>query len=390
MKKYNVAVIGCGKAGVGNLFDKSLPFTYSFVGAVLKNPATQLVALVDIDKKKCINTIARLVKERYVVKGLRGYESLASAIISSKKEGQPIDIVCCAVGPGMNVEVIAQAKEFGIKGIYCEKPLALSLPVADELVRREKLNGVKIQVNYLRNFESFHVSILNFIRKGGIGDVLIARVLYKGGVLAVAPHNIALLNLLFGRPVAVSGIFSPLLNTRELADPNIDGVITYRFGNRLVNASIMATGRGDLKNNTYIFELEFTGTKGRIAILENGIRLRYEAMEPSKVFGKSEYMPYATERIPMALKASPTDGKIEYMLDGLQDLIDAIENDRPTQCSAKVARDAEEVAHALAIAAERGETLKLPLESPDNKHGFRNSRSGIDLLRKEAGIKPKK
>lgn len=33
-KVCNVAIAGCGSMGVENLFDKSIPFVYSFAGAV--------------------------------------------------------------------------------------------------------------------------------------------------------------------------------------------------------------------------------------------------------------------------------------------------------------------------------------------------------------------
>ena len=145
----------------------------------------------------------------------------------------------------------------------------------------------------------------------------------------------------------------------------------------------MATGRGEIENNTYLFELEFTGTKGRISILENGWRLRYEKMEPSRVFGSlGELMPYDSARIPLELKA---DAPREFMIEGLQRLVDAIEKDTPTGCSAAMSRDAEEVAHALMISAQEKKTIGIPLQN--RTHAFANARAGVKLLKEEAGKK---
>lgn len=380
--KYNVAIVGCGSMGVEQLFDKTIPFTYSFAGAVFKNPQTQLVALVDTDQTKLGELGARLRREGYA-SGFGNYGSLEVAAGSCRSVGRPIDIVCCAAGPHVNAHVIRHAKSLGIRGVYCEKPLVLSLAEADELARVEAGTDVKIQVNYLRNYDTHHLAVVDFIRNGGIGELLIVRALYKGGVIAVAPHAMALLNRLFGKPLEVSGCYSPILNTRCLEDPNVDGVIRYRFSpqERDINVSIMATGRGDFKNDTYLFEFEFTGTKGRVSILENGWRVRYERMEPTRVFESlGEIMPYDSARVPLELKA---DAPREFMIEGLARLVSAIENDTPTNCNVALARDAEEIAHALAIAADKREAISLPLT--DRTHAFANAKAGVKSLKEEIG-----
>jgi len=382
MKGYNVAIVGCGSMGVEQLFETTLPFTYSFAGAIFKNPQTRLAALVDTDQKKLQELGSRLHSEGYG-SGFGLYASLKEAVEGGKRTGLPIDIVCCAAGPLINAHVIRHAKSLGIRGVYCEKPLVLSLSEADELARVEAGTDVKIQVNYLRNYDTHHLAVVDFIRNGGIGELLIVRALYKGGVIAVAPHAMALLNRLFGKPLEVSACYSPILNTRCLDDPNVDGTIRYRFDpqERDINVSIMATGRGDFVNDTYLFEFEFTGTKGRISILENGWRTRYERMEINRVFESlGEVMPYDTARIPLELKA---DAPREFMIEGLGRLIDAIEHNTPTNCNVALARDAEEVAHALAIAAYKRETISLPLA--DRTHVFANAKAGMKILKEEVG-----
>ena len=63
--------------------------------------------------------------------------------------------------------------------------------------------------------------------------------------------------------------------------------------------------------------------------------------------------------------------------------IDAIEHDTPTNCNVALARDAEEVAHALAIAAQEGKTVSLPLA--DRTHAFANMKAGVKSLKEEVG-----
>ena len=384
MKTYNVAIVGCGSMGVENMFE-DFPFTYSFAEAALRNPKTRFAVIIDADKYKLEAVNMRIRTERGI-SDFHTYTSLESAVKGEGTDGRMIDIVCCAAGPQVNAEVIRKVKGFCLCGVYCEKPFTLSLSDADDLVRIEQEIGVKVQINYLRNHDQHHRAVIDYIRNGGIGDLLTVRTLYKGGVLAVFPHTSALLSLLFDKAISVSGVYSPLLNTRCLEDPNIDGVVRYCFApqNREINVSATATGRGEIENNTYLYEFEFTGTKGRISILENGWGTRYEVMEPSRVFGSlGLLMPYESRRIPLELK---TDSPREFMVDGLENLICAIENNGETACSARRARDAEEIAHALAIsAAQNGMCVELPLK--DSDHAIANAQAGVNLLKKEAGIK---
>jgi len=370
MEKYKCAVIGCGRMGVTNIDDKTLPFTYSFAGAILKNPKAELVALVDTDEQK-----VRSLGARFNVLSYTDFRDMFDDI-------EP-DIVCCAAGPDVNAKVIREAAASNVKGVYCEKPLVLSLKEADELAELEKKSGTKMQVNYLRNYDVCHRAIIDYIRQGKIGNLQTVRTTYCGGVMSVFPHTTALLSKLFDKPVSVSGVMSPIANISTRTDPNVDGVIRYHFApqNRDVNVQILATGRGKDENNTYIYELEFTGSKARISIKENGWRVEYDEMLPSRVFKGYETHPFRVDRIPPELM---TDVPREFMIEGLQSLITAIETGKNTECSLAQARDAEEIAHALAISAvQEGKTINLPLE--DRAHAFANAIAGIDLLKRQAG-----
>lgn len=378
MTNYKVAIIGCGPLGVTNFFDQSLPFTYSFVGATIKT-GNQLAALVDVNAEALHSAKKTLEKNSSVVPAFTDWRTMFDQI-------NP-DIICVAAGPKVNVEVIPEAIGRKVKGIYCEKPLALSLEANDRLAELEKQNqATKIQVNYARNYETFHKATLDFVKNGGIGNLQTIRTTYNGGVLAVFPHTTALLQKLFDGVKSVSGIYSPITNISTADDPNIDGTIKYYFApqDRDVNVQVLATGRGKEENNTYIYELEFTGSKGRITILENGFRVRYEEMRLSRIFASSgQTHPYETTHLPLELKA---DHPREFMIDGMYSLINAIETGKDTDCNLRCALAAEEVAHALALsAAQQGQIVHLPLE--DRAHAFANARAGVNVLREQAGLR---
>lgn len=376
MEKYRVAVVGCGSMGVLNMFEP-FPFTYSFAGATIKSH-NDLVALVDTNEAAAKSASEKLKDLGHVVDCFTDFR----AMLDAKKP----DIVCCAAGPDVNAEIVREAAVRQLKGVYCEKPLALSLAEADEMAEIEQQSKTKFQVNYLRNYESFHRATMKFIRKGGIGNLQAVRTTYNGGIMAVFPHTTALLSKLFDkRAESVHGVFSPIENISSKYDPNIDGSILYHFApqNRDVSVQLTPTGRGQHENNMYIYELEFIGSKARISIIENGFRVRYEEMRPSRILPSTGIThPYETEYVPLALK---NESPRKFMIEGIQSLINSIKQGTQTECSFACARDAEEIAHALAISAEQnGKIIELPLK--DRKHAFKEARAGIAVLKQQAGI----
>ncbi len=388
-RNYKVAVIGCGAMGASNFLELRIPFAYSAVGATLKHPRAELVSLVDTDQEKL-----SAYSQRLKVPGYPDFREMIDRV-------NP-DILWCAAGPVVNEAVIYEgAAAGGVRGIFVEKPLALSVRSLDRLAELELGTTTKIQVNYLRNYDAFHDDILRFVKEGGLGKLQIVRFLYNGGVKAVFPHATAfLMNGLFDKAVSVSGVHSPIENISTKHDPNIDGTIRFGFDcldkrfyideqgvytPRNVTASFNATGRGKDENNIYLYEIEFTGSEGRLTILHNGWDVRYEKMAPTELFNVGSRMPYDIHSMPVQLRSHMP--MREPLVDGLTHLIESIEEDKPTRCNLRFTRDVEEISHALALSAEHnGQTYKLPLEGEDRNHAFKEALAGTDLQKKQAGF----
>ncbi len=390
---HRVALVGLGGMGAGNHFDPAVRIIYSHLGAILNHPGrVQLAAIVDTDATR-LAEIGNKLRANNQGNGFTQHPTLEEAVAFHNSDRTPIDIVCCAAGPQANAEVITMANALGIRAVYCDKPLSLSLAEADRLVEIANRDRLLVQVNYLRNFDTCHRNIVEYIKAGKLGTLLYCRALYKGGVMAVAPHTFALLAMLFGKPLWVSGTYSSLINGRAPDDPNINGTLRYAFGPDKwpVDVSLTATGRGlrpdgsDLKNNTYVYEFEFTGTEGRLSILESGTRVRLEEMRPGRIFGPlGETMPYDTAYVPSALQPEAFPS---YITEAFGHLLDALDNGTQSAVSAALARDAEEVSHALVVSAmEDGATMRFPLIER-HTHVFKQARAGVDLLKKEAGVK---
>lgn len=86
-------------------------------------------------------------------------------------EVENLDLVnVCPRWVGRHAELVIASAESGVKGIFCEKPLAPTLADADEMIEACDRNGVRTVVAHRRAhpYEQFAKSL---VEKGDIGDV---------------------------------------------------------------------------------------------------------------------------------------------------------------------------------------------------------------------------
>jgi myo-inositol 2-dehydrogenase/D-chiro-inositol 1-dehydrogenase/scyllo-inositol 2-dehydrogenase (NAD+) len=67
--------------------------------------------------------------------------------------------------------MIIAATEAG-KHIFCEKPMALSLKEADEMIDAKERARVKFQVGFMRRFDQSHLAAKEAIERGELGKIL--------------------------------------------------------------------------------------------------------------------------------------------------------------------------------------------------------------------------
>ena len=82
-----------------------------------------------------------------------------------------LDILTIATGDHTHAMLGIEAAEAGVKGIFCEKPLATSLEDADGLIAACEENGVVITVDHSRRFMPMWIQVREEIRRGAIGKL---------------------------------------------------------------------------------------------------------------------------------------------------------------------------------------------------------------------------
>ena len=82
-----------------------------------------------------------------------------------------IDILTVATPDDKHADIAVYAAMNGVKGIFCEKPIATSIEDADKILEACEQNGVVISVDYSRRWQPIYHTIRESIRGGEIGIV---------------------------------------------------------------------------------------------------------------------------------------------------------------------------------------------------------------------------
>ncbi len=286
MKKYKVGIIGCGR--IGSLLEsdplRGKPCTHA--GGFHALPSVKIAAGCDIDRDRLDKFGAAWGTDRLYT----GYREML------RKE--VLDIVCVAAWTHLHHEMTINAARSGVKGIFCEKPIALDLDQAKKMVRACDRWNVPLVINHERRWDFYYKKAKALIRSGKIGEIRtiignalswkpgkLSRQKYGGGGLFHDGTHLTDLFLFFCGPVDwVSGH-----ETRPNGKRNIEetACAMLRFHN-----GAMGFIEGGGARNYFNFELDIQGSEGRI-LIGNGGRELYLTRGSKRFTGFQEL-----ERVP--------------------------------------------------------------------------------------------
>jgi myo-inositol 2-dehydrogenase/D-chiro-inositol 1-dehydrogenase/scyllo-inositol 2-dehydrogenase (NAD+) len=130
-------------------------------------PGACLAAVVDADRK--------LAEERAKDLGIDLFFSdLYQAI-----ERAEIDAICITTPTFTHAQIAIAAARAGIH-IFCEKPMALTLKEAEEMIQTARQAGVILQMGFMRRFDPAFIVAKERIEGGEIGSPMLVRSLTRG------------------------------------------------------------------------------------------------------------------------------------------------------------------------------------------------------------------
>jgi predicted dehydrogenase len=273
----------------------------------------------------------------------QGYATVAEML----EKAQP-DIVSVCVWHLLHDTVTAEvAAGPSVKGIICEKPMAIGMGRADAMVDVCEANGVKLAISHQRRFTPGWEKAKELVEDGAIGIPLRADLRVKEGLANWGTHSIDGARYILGDPIAewVMGAVERRTNKFERDTAIEDACMgLIHFG-----GSLQFFIQSDLwDRNSDAGKFFIRGTEGMLHITETVLKLFNAETGGWK-------------SVDLGLKEG--DQAIGGNTNGAQtrELIEWIETGKESRGSGRIARDTVEVMMAMYESARHNKVVHLPM-----------------------------
>ncbi len=173
------AIIGYGGIGPDHLD------SYELCGVA------NVVAISDINPA----TLARALMRKPHLRGYHDYRHLLEEI-------KP-DVISICTWPQSHAAIARAAAEAGVKGILCEKPMALQVGELEEMAAICKERGVKLAVGHQYRFNPWYIHARDLVKRGALGKLTAVRGHISGVLADNGPHLLDAVRFILGdaRPI---------------------------------------------------------------------------------------------------------------------------------------------------------------------------------------------
>lgn len=145
MSKLHIGIIGAGR--IGKVHAETLAF---------RLPEAEIVAITDVNREAAGALAARC--------GIPSVAASSDAILANPQ----IEAVLICSSTNTHADLIVQAAKAG-KHIFCEKPIAHSLPEIDRALDAADAAGVQLQIGFNRRFDANFARVRQAVVDGEIG-----------------------------------------------------------------------------------------------------------------------------------------------------------------------------------------------------------------------------
>ncbi|HGJ64835.1 TPA: Gfo/Idh/MocA family oxidoreductase [bacterium] len=333
------------------------------VDAISKSKGAKLIAICDVDEDRLNKT-----NEKYKVKTYKNYDDMVN-----DKEVEVINVCSPSY---LHVDMAIQAVRAG-KHVIVEKPVDISVDKINMLIEEGKKAGVKMSGIFQSRTTPLNKRIKDAIDKGRLGKLIgvhcslpwyRAQSYYEGphgswkgtwdkdgggSLMNQGVHSVDLLQWFGGKVKSVFGSFGVFAHDIS-AEDNTVAVLKFQNG-----------ALGTLLTSTCVYpglsqQILIYGDKGTIAKDEDQLktwkiiseREKEEEAEMLSLYGPSEKRGETTASDPMAVGSSGHIGIIE-------DIVQAIHEDRDTIITIESAKHAVEIVNAIYESGRTGKEVNI-------------------------------
>jgi len=150
---FRIGVIGVGTGEV--VGDHSMGYAHAYTYG--EDDRCRVVGAADISRPN----LERFVSVFPVETACEDYRELL-------EQARP-DIVSVCTYVGLHPEMVRDSAAAGVKGVWCEKPFALTLDDARSMVEACEANGVRLVVNHQRRYLDAFRQAKEILRSGSVG-----------------------------------------------------------------------------------------------------------------------------------------------------------------------------------------------------------------------------
>lgn len=352
--RYRVGVIGhTGRGGYGH-----------GIGDVWRAfPQTQVVAVADPDAEG-------RAKAQERTGAARAFADFADLL----RQEKPDIVSICPRHTDQRLAMVTAAAEAGCH-IYLEKPFAATLPEADRMVAAIRKARVKVQLAHQMRLSPFTVEARRLIEAGEIGDIQEVRGRGKedfraGGedLVVLGSHIFDMLRIFLGDP---AWVFAHVTSRGEELGFDHLGTPTEPIGpiaGRQMAAMFAFAGglhgyfgsKQSGATHSWRFGTHIYGSKGRI-FLPNSI---YSSDSEAYILRSPAWVPRGERSWELMEPEHRSFGDQRYLTANalmVEDLLDAIEQDREPACSERAGRWTVEMTQGLYAAQLNRRPVDFPL-----------------------------
>ena len=340
--RYKFGIVGCGVIAPHH------------AESILESKNGELTTVCDIIEEKAVEFAKKYNVNEY-------YTDYKKMI-----DEADIDIVCVCTPSGAHGEIAVYAAN-ARKHLIVEKPIEITKEKINEIIEAVNKNNVKmISVFQIRTQPAF-IAAKKAIEKGTLGDIILADAYLKtyrsqeyynsagwrgtwkmdggGALMNQGIHGVDILLWLAGD---VESVFARVGTQARNIEVEDTAVVVLKFKNGAFG--IIEGTTSVYPGQSKIFEIH--GKKGSIIIGNDGIEV-WE-VEGNKDIKASEIKKEADDTA-----NNPTKFPGASHLALIEDLMDAIENDRPTSIPPEEGRKAVDLILAIYESARIGKEIKL-------------------------------
>lgn len=362
MSAYRVGIIGCGRIASAMEDQPGVAHPATIAGAFAALPNAQIVAACNRGEGKL-----RAFGQRWGVKTLyRDYREMLGR--------ERLDIVCIATHPPLHPEMVIAAAQAGAKGVFCEKPMALSLGECDAMLDACERSGTTLLVNCSRRWSGHYQAVRDLIDSGALGPLLhvvahcqgckpfpewVADT--EGPLLHDAVHTFDTLRLFAGDVASVLGTATRRMRREFRVEDTSYALLRFESG---IDGVVISDELTEYER----WDIEFQCEKGVIRMGTNAGLWRSRP----QAFEKGWWWELTPGPLPdPAWPETP-------VLCAARDLIESIEQGRQPRCTGRDGRAAVEIITAIYESERRGNAwVHLPLGAQE---------SPVEVLRREGKL----